>query len=336
MTLTLEPIVRAGDLFDSLGKEEDQEDDMHFDRQRSRLEELIEIFESSCREVGGILYDRFIIHNEPTQVDLKLYETFMKNIMDDVSSKDVDKFCRFYLAQELDNYENDLPMLDIVSGFYLSALINKSAETDHIVNIDADGRISYLGYKNNGKNITANCRIGSNTGWEMESGSMDITDLSSNAFGRSVERLRGGKVIIRNALIKYDDNGNIWMYQGGGSDWYIGGNSGGEIDVISHAWRVGENMSGGIIKIGGSVTLDCGKSMKGGEIYVNGSVFGHVGNKLKGGKIYVEGDTEKLPGMEMKGGEIHIGGDYPRLPKSSRGGNIYHKGKLVLRDGKIL
>jgi len=41
-----------------------------------------------------------------------------------------------------------------------------------------------------------------------------------------------------------------------------------------------------------------------------------------------------LVGSEMKGGEIHLNGDYEGLSNSISGGNIYHKDKLIVENGR--
>jgi len=38
----------------------------------------------------------------------------------------------------------------------------------------------------------------------------------------------------------------------------------------------------------------------------------------------------------MEGGEIYLNGDYESLSNSVSGGNIYHKGKLIVENGRRL
>ena len=36
----------------------------------------------------------------------------------------------------------------------------------------------------------------------------------------------------------------------------------------------------------------------------------------------------------MKGGEIHINGNYESISPAVLSGDIYHKGKLIVKDGR--
>lgn len=83
--------------------------------------------------------------------------------------------------------------------------------------------------------------------------------------------------------------------------------------------------------------LFCHK-MESGIIELKGNCFGDIGTEMEGGKIYVFGDIHigiSSIGHRMLGGEIHIGGEYDAIiPDRTYGGNIYHKGKLIVKDGR--
>jgi len=49
---------------------------------------------------------------------------------------------------------------------------------------------------------------------------------------------------------------------------------------------------------------------------------------MKNGTIIVEGNIVEV-GFEMKAGKVHLYGTYEGLSKYLRGGQIYHKGKLI-------
>jgi len=72
------------------------------------------------------------------------------------------------------------------------------------------------------------------------------------------------------------------------------------------------------------------------NIDVNGNVGYGVGWYMEEGKITVNGNAGNLVGNGMKGGEIHLNGDYESLSRNIFGGNIYHKGKLIVRNGRRL
>jgi len=72
------------------------------------------------------------------------------------------------------------------------------------------------------------------------------------------------------------------------------------------------------------------------NIDVNGNVGWGVGNKMKRGEITVNGNAGRWVGWGMKRGKIHLNGDYEGLSDYIPGGNIYHKGKLIVKGGRKL
>ena len=107
------------------------------------------------------------------------------------------------------------------------------------------------------------------------------------------------------------------------------------IDVNGNAGRlVGGRMYDGKITVNGNAGSWVGWSMEGGKITINGNVGWGVGDGMKGGKITVNGNTGERAGIGMKRGEIHLNGDYEGLANYIHGGNIYHKDKLIVENGR--
>jgi len=105
------------------------------------------------------------------------------------------------------------------------------------------------------------------------------------------------------------------------------------------------------ITVKGDVTFGLGRKMKSGKIIVYGNAGGFVGDGMQGGEIYVEGYTTHSAGVHMSDGkifvkgdaglishmlgrELHVGGNLGTFPRSMKGGDIYHKGNLIVKDGK--
>jgi len=112
---------------------------------------------------------------------------------------------------------------------------------------------------------------------------------------------------------------------------------GGKITVNGNAGRwVGCHMKDGEITINGNVEWGVGDEMKDGEITVNGNAGRMVGEYMEGGKITVNGNAGDEVGYMMKDGKIHLNGDHEYLSEYIHGGNIYHKGKLIVKNGRRL
>jgi hypothetical protein len=100
--------------------------------------------------------------------------------------------------------------------------------------------------------------------------------------------------------------------------------------------NVGHNMEEGLIEIIGDSNTCAGWSMKGGKIIIRGSSKNFLGFYMTRGEIIVNSNVEGFTAPCMNGGEIHLNGDYGTIPKDIKGGNIYHKGKLIIKDGKAV
>ena len=56
---------------------------------------------------------------------------------------------------------------------------------------------------------------------------------------------------------------------------------------------------------------------------------------MKGGKIIVDGDVNEV-GWLMEKGEVHIGGNLESVDEKIIGGNIFHKGVQIVKNGKLV
>jgi len=118
---------------------------------------------------------------------------------------------------------------------------------------------------------------------------------------------------------------------------FIGYENRKNIDVNGNAGNwVGGEMKNGEITVNGNAEGGVGFEMKDGEITVNGNAGNWVGDRMNGGKITINGNAEYGVGTYMEGGKIHLNGDYESLSNHISGGNIYHKGKLIVEGGRKL
>jgi hypothetical protein len=185
MTLiTLNPILRVEDLFDSLDKEQREPDDRKIEIKKSeRLEEIIRGFEKALKiEVKnseqGYNDLKKMIKFTPTSKEITDFSILMSDYSDEfISDRDKDTF-------------------ETNSGLYLSALINKSNEQEIIINTRHLHLLpDYLGKYNNGKIISVNGDAGRHLGDKMLAGNIYARDARS--FLGSF--LTGGIIYVKNA-----------------------------------------------------------------------------------------------------------------------------------------
>jgi formylmethanofuran dehydrogenase subunit C len=100
--------------------------------------------------------------------------------------------------------------------------------------------------------------------------------------------------------------------------------------------NIGHNMTGGFIEIKGNANSQIGYFMGGGEIVLRGDSGHYLGGFMENGMIISFGNTKKYVGLRMKGGTIHLNGDYKSISKQISGGNIYHKGTQIIKNGKAV
>jgi hypothetical protein len=106
--------------------------------------------------------------------------------------------------------------------------------------------------------------------------------------------------------------------------------------------NLGMKNSGEIIVIGDAGDWLGDKNS--GRIIVNGNAGHIIGSDMKGGEIIINGDCKDGIGSLMQGGVIHLNGKYGRIEERLEEsdefwpvrGEIYHKGKLIVRDGWLL
>lgn len=97
---------------------------------------------------------------------------------------------------------------------------------------------------------------------------------------------------------------------------------------------VGAYMRGGSITVLGDVSDLLGEKMTGGTVTVNGNAGIYVGHFLEGGTIILNGNARGTVGEYMEGGTIHINGEYPQISHDIKKGDIFHKGKQIVKNGR--
>lgn len=99
--------------------------------------------------------------------------------------------------------------------------------------------------------------------------------------------------------------------------------------------RIGSDMKNGEIILMGDTESLLGAGMSGGKIVIYGHAGFRAGWFMHGGRIEVFGNAGKDVGYEMYGGEIYLHGHYESIHESCEG-KIYHHGKLVMKDGRLV
>ena len=179
------------------------------------------------------------------------------------TAKDVENFS-ILLGQE----EQDQKFF-MISGLFLSALINVGKDSDYTIHTVhfAEG-IWFLGYGNT-KNITVHGDTGDYAGEEMKSGNLIVT---GNVGPHAATCMEDGNIVIE-------------------------GNAGHD---------AGFYLKGGKVTIKGDVTELLGQSLEGGVIIVEGNAGQNVGIYLNGGEIHIKGSYQTI-GEVLKGKIFHRG-----------------------------
>ena len=224
-------------------------------------------------------------------------------------------------------YEKRNSDLNEKPGLFLSALINHCKEDNFtIITEYLEQSLYHLGYENT-KNIVVvgnvhniayrmKCgtitvkgdEIGESSVCQMKSGRVIIEGNVSRAIGRGMQ---GGTVIVKGNI--RSEPGKCLM----GGTIIIEGNC-----TTGYA---GAGMESGLVVIKGNAGDYAGHSMKGGILIVNGNAGHHVG-----------GDSSHQEEHNMNGGSIFLEGKYGSLGGGIKGGNIFHKGKQIVKNGKVL
>ena len=301
--VTLQPIVKAEDLFHQLNPEDEQKQrGLQVERTPS-LDEIVNCFEKLTQLGLGVAQDYSIN---------QFYELSTVFTPKNPCSKDIENF-----SIMLSDFQNR-PRFRERAGTYLSALINKCAQDEvTILTKHIEGGVSYVGRLNNGKKITILGDVSGNCGELMESGEIHVRGNTYTATG---DEMSGGLIHV------YGDAGFTVGYKIKGGEILVEKNSG---------TNVGQQMVDGKIIIKGNADMRVGNCMEGGVIEIFGNTDCALGSTMKNGKIIIYGDAGREVGFDMRGGEIHLHGNY-RLADRINSGDIYNRGKLIVKDGRVL
>jgi hypothetical protein len=110
--------------------------------------------------------------------------------------------------------------------------------------------------------------------------------------------------------------------------------------ILHFYGNVGDNCGffqrGGSIIVDGNAGSNAGGNMDKGRLIINGNAENTVGNWMSGGTIILRGDAGIELGRRISGGTIYVNGKIGSLSDDYywSGGNIFHKGKQIVKDGK--
>jgi formylmethanofuran dehydrogenase subunit C len=196
------------------------------------------------------------------------------------------------------------------TGYYISALCNRCS--DENILIYSSGELEYIGYKNDGKNIDIKGSLAYSLGNNMKSGRIVVNGNVDSTIGC---QMQGGEIIVRGKAGQY----------------------------------TGRSMEGGRIEIEGDSGGFMGFRMRGGDILVKGNAGESAGYQMFGGIITIQGNakedlgsvtptrlqivsTHKFPST----GKIYVNGDNAVLGTDIQCGEIYHKGRLIVKDARLV
>jgi len=311
MTNNLETTLKALDLFGKLDPEKRVEIIKPGEVKRNKtLDLIVRGYEKGLENCG--LYHQGKLKIEIPESEYWRYYIAKSSAPSEIQSKEITEFSLLLVEYENKKYFEDF------TGYYLSALINESKDKDFkIITNYLSKTIHYIGYENT-KNIDVNGNVGGVVGEEMEGGKITV---NGNARWGVGEGMKNGEITVngnaREGVGEVMKNGEIT----------VNGNVGGV---------VGEEMEGGKITVKGNAGVWVGDGMKDGEITINGNAGNWVGWYMKDGTITINGNAGERIGWYMEGGEIHLNGDYESLANPIYGGNIYHKDKLIVENGRKL
>ena len=97
---------------------------------------------------------------------------------------------------------------------------------------------------------------------------------------------------------------------------------------------LGSGMISGTIIVEGNASFGAGWGMKGGTLIIEGDGGNNLARNMVGGEIHLKGNMDFHLGEDMIGGTIYVNGNYKHIAENIRGGNIYHKGRPVVLNGK--
>jgi hypothetical protein len=248
---------------------------------------------------------------KPSSVD-NLYEhCLVRTKSHACKSKDIELF-----SVALSQFQNT-PNFSLRAGIFLSALINNSKGREFIIiTKHISPSILAIG-KQNTKNITIDGDTSSFIGGGMKKGKITI---NGNVCGDGLGILMNGGTIIVNGCCETDVGSKMKR---------------GQIIVNGAVGLfLGNEMQGGTITIRRDAGHEAGYRMEGGLIIIEGNAANNVGDNMKGGQIIINGNVGFNLGEEMRGGTISIDGNIGSLSKVIKGGNIFQRGRQIVKDGK--
>lgn len=225
------------------------------------------------------------------------------------------------------------------AGLFASYCLNEICQKDEI-ELHVNKSHNFLGAYNSGKKWRIHGNVGDKAGREMSGGELVVEGHAGNQF---CGEMSGGKAVL------YGSAKDFAGAEMNGGELQVNGNvegsaaykmKGGYITVQGNARHfAGQDMKGGKVAVVGDAGDRVGDRMKDGVIVVMGNVGEWAGIGMKGGFLEIKGDVNDRAGEDMNGGELRINGKLSKgwtyeLANGIRGGNIYHKGKQLYKDGR--
>lgn len=308
------------DLLDILGSEERPDIKEFKVKKNKNIENILSFFEETVRQDKCYHYREW---------DDAIKKSNLKYLASDLS-------CLSIFMQPL------FERYDHYFGFFLSSLINNCKDDEISMNV-SNYPINFLATQNT-KDLTVIGNVGENFCMSMISGNVK---LIGNAYDSLGSGLADGEIIV---------DGNVGMYC---ADYMKNG----KIIVNGNCGScVGSTLRGGIVVVNGNVYSQLGYKMYNGKVIVEGNAGDVVGEEMHGGSILVKGNVGDETGKNMWSGEITIlgdtgyevgigmcgnndskiclGGEFKSISGlkneqwSCWKGEIYHKNKLIFKDGK--
>ncbi len=225
------------------------------------------------------------------------------------------------------------------AGLFASYCLNEICQEDEI-ELHVERPHNFLGAYNSGKKWRIHGNVGDRAGLGMSGGEFVVEGSAGQSFCREMS---GGKAVL------YGSAGNDAGSGMKGGELQVNGSArdfvghrmlDGTITVQRNAGEApGNEMYGGKLVVCGDAGDVVGKRMMGGELVVMGGAGEWTGLGMKGGILTIEGDVNDRAGRSMDGGELRINGELSKgwtydLAYGIMGGNIYHKGKQLYKDGR--
>jgi hypothetical protein len=279
---TLNPLLRAEDLFDSLKPEEKQPEEKRIEvRRNKRLEKIIRGFENSIKKFPVSRLESYNSSEDISKLMKRL--TPYKPTSHEISDFSI----------LLENYQ-DFNRFEKYAGFYLSSLINKSRDKEFIICTRHLEKLpDYVGYKNNGKIIRVNGDAGHHIGKSMNRGKIYATNV-----GYFVGcYMQGGEIHIKNAgpCLGFKMCDGI-IYAEDAEDSVGDHMQGGTIHVKNTKNYLGDNMQAGKIYVENAGEI-IGAFMQGGTIYI-GNSYKSLTDNIQG-NIYFQGKLIVKDGVKL-------------------------------------